>query len=113
MAVDLTQAPVHTVYRGALSTLWLQVKLPQNCRVTVIPEGTSAYIAFASNGAPASAETPADAGAVGSHRFPLAADGPYTFRCGSSSREPGPISIFLAATSGTPNFSLMIEDLEQ
>ncbi len=56
-------------------TTWQGWTLPRSCgAVLVTPEGESAYYAFASNGAPGSPETPADGGAVGTHRGVVPAD---------------------------------------
>tara|TARA_Y100000593_G_scaffold57146_1_gene106398 strand:+ start:2503 stop:2844 length:342 start_codon:yes stop_codon:yes gene_type:complete len=109
-AIDLSSATgPGWRYTYTAATTWQEFILPPTClRFCVEPESIGAYVAGPKNGAPASPEIPADGGAVGNHRSPAAADGSYEepIRPGG---QPGNISIFVAAQSGTPTITIVLD----
>lgn len=112
-AIDLRLSAPLWVYTFTAAATWQQVQLPPRCRVTVTPESGTVYLAGPANGATATPEAPADGGAVGTHRVRLAtADAPYSFRVTPDAENPGGISIYIAAVSGTPTVSVLIESCE-
>ena len=113
MAKDMSAAPRPSLWRFALATTWTKVTVPASCRVTIGSETTKYFLAFASNGDPASPETPADGGSVGSHYFSLPADQPLSFRHKLGPRSDDLLVFFVAGNGGTPQMTVMVEDLEE
>jgi hypothetical protein len=111
-AINLRAADLPWPYTFTAATTWQEVQLPPRCRVTVTCEGTAGYLGFPSAGVVASPEEPADGGAVGTHRQPINADAPSTFRVAPVTSYRDGCSIFLAATSGTPSITVLLESLE-
>jgi len=112
-AIDLRAATPLWAYAFTSATTWQEVKMPPRCRVTVTIESGTAYLAGPANGTTASPEEPTDGGAVGTHRQLLGtADAPYSFRLTPDPANPSGVSIFLAATTGTPTISVLIESCE-
>jgi hypothetical protein len=111
-AINIRAAQLPTVYTFTSATTWQEVQLPPRCRVTVTVTGVAGVLAFTKNGDPASPEEPADGGAVGTHTQALPADSLVTFRMAPQSANPSGQSIFVAAGSGTPAVSVVLEALE-
>lgn len=111
-AINLRASPLPTVYTFTSAATWQEVQLPPRCRVTVTCEGTAGYLAFPMVGVVASPEEPADGGAVGTHRQPINADAPTTMRIAPLTEYRSGCSIFIAAQSGTPSVSVLLESLE-
>jgi len=99
--------------QASIGTTWQEFTLPTwlgKCTVTF--EGTPGYVGFVQTGI-GSPETPADGGAVGTHRQPIAADSPAEIAIprvamvldGSTAVS----SIFLAAQSGTVTATILFE----
>lgn len=111
-AIDLRAAILPTCYTFTAATTWQEIQLPPSVRVTVGCEATAGYLGFARNGVVASAETPSDGGAVGTHRVALLADSLVSFRLRADAANPSGQSVFMAAQSGTPTYSVTVEHLE-
>jgi len=114
-AIDLSaEANRPTIYtQASIATTWQAYTLPAwASKVSVIGEGAAIYV-----GVDTGAETPADGGAVGTHRVPVAADTltefnvraqPYTADRATQGEAVAP-SVFLAAQSGTATITLVVE----
>jgi len=106
----ITRAPSANT-TASIGTTWQSFTLPAWCRrCTVTFESAAGYIGFDRMGF-ADAESPADGGAVGTHRQPSAADSPLSFTVG---KDPGTgltptTQIFLAAVSGTVTATVFLE----
>ncbi len=112
-AIDLSAVNSYPwVYTAtAIGTTWQEFIRPTRCRtVTVLPEGEAGRLAFDSNGDPASAEAPADGGAVGTHRVVIPADGSID----STVRRAHPLgasaSFFVARASTSGTVTIILED---
>lgn len=92
-----------------IATTWQEFKIPAWCtHVTVVGENNAIYIATKS-----AAETPADGGAVGTHRFPIAAGVPVEVEIADDGDVRGvtitrATSLFIAAQSATVTVSLWL-----
>jgi len=108
--IDLSSANTQPwAYTYTSATTWQQFTLPGWCTAVIVsPESTGCYVAGDNNGAPGSAETPADGGSVGTHRVPVAADGAYTWPLGGPSGDQSARKLFVAAQSGTPSITLLL-----
>tara|TARA_Y100001938_G_scaffold144574_1_gene219383 strand:- start:109 stop:441 length:333 start_codon:yes stop_codon:yes gene_type:complete len=106
-AINLSAAPVSPwAYRAAsVGTTWQEFQLPIWATAVVVTPDAAARVAFNRAGAPASAETPADGGAVGSHYQTIAANASFTFGLIGS---VAATKIFVAADSGTANVSVLV-----
>ena len=116
-AIDLSIATSHQLvyHQAAVGTTWQQFLLPAWAQRVSVRGESAIYVGWIQTGI-ASPETPADAGAVGTHKLPIPAATltEFTFR-ESSTRETAirgeaPVaSIFVAAQSGTSNVQIVIE----
>ena len=105
------QASVGTTWQSyTLPSQWSPSKLTVQC-------SAACYIAFDTTSSTAG-ETPADGGAVGTHKWPLAADSPLEFRLRQDDHPErdniaGGVSlasqVFVAAQSGTATVYLLLE----
>jgi hypothetical protein len=112
-AIDLRAAVPMWTYTFTAATTWQEILLPARCRGTVTIESGTGYLAGPANGATASPEAPTNGGAVGTHRQLLGtADAPYSFRMTPTADRLSGQSIFIAATTGTPTVSVLIESCE-
>jgi len=116
-AIDLSGATSYPLIytQASIATTWQEFVLPTWAnRVTVTFEAAAGYVAFIQTGI-GSPETPADGGAVGTHRQPMAADTSYQMEVGRDPRtdsalegETARASVFLAAQTGTVTATLYI-----
>lgn len=111
-AIDLRAAPIPTVYTFTAATTWQEIQLPPRCRATVSVESANGYLGFEKNGTVSSPEEPTDGGAVGTHRVKFSQDTLVTFRVAPITDYRNGQSIFVAAASGTPTASVVLEALE-
>ena len=106
-AVNLSTASVTPwVSRHAIAgTNWQEFTLPNHARsITVTPDG-AARVAFSVAGIPATAETPSDAGAVGSHYQSIAANASFEFTRIGALRSG---TMFIAGDTGAINVCLTV-----
>lgn len=107
-AVNLSSASVSPwVYRkSSQGTTWQEIQLPDWARSVVITPDAAARVAFDKAGdAAGTPEAPADAGSVGSHYQPIAANASFEFTRIGSLRSG---SVFVAADSGTANIVITV-----
>ena len=106
-AINLTAAPVSPwVYRAAsVGTTWQEFQLPIWATAVVVTPSASSRVAFNRAGVPASAETPADGGAVGSHYQTVAANASYSFGLIGS---VAATKIYVAAATGTADIEILV-----
>lgn len=114
-AVDLsalTLAP--WTYTLSLTTSWQEVQIPAWADVDIVPE-VAVYLGFPQAGALATPETPADAGAVGTHRIAVASGTivgdfwPEPQTHSSAQPQPLPKKLYLAAQSGTGSCTVVVK----
>lgn len=94
-----------TGYKHTLDTVWQAFTLDPRCEVVTIHNedaSIAVYVAFDKMGLPASVESPADDGAVGTHRFKVPAGEARAWRVRESRRDGISGSVYVAAASGTP-----------
>ena len=92
-------------YTHTLDTVWQAFTLDPRTEVVSVSNehGTiGVYVAFDSMGLPATVETPADNGAVGSHRFLVPAGVTRAWRVKSVSGASCTDAVYVAGVSGTP-----------
>ena len=111
-AIDLRGATLPTCYTFTAATTWQEVKLPPSVRYTIDVGSTAGYLGFARNGATASPEEPTDGGAVGTHKVSILASSQPSRRVTADSKVPSGQSIFIAASSGTPTYTVELEHVE-
>ena len=117
-AIDLRAASktgwVHT--QASVATTWQQYQIPSWCNQVTVLGDAIVYVAGEENGNPASSESPADGGAVGTHRieipastaYPVGIQGdPVQVTIGGGAYPSG--SIFVAAKTGTATVTLHLE----
>lgn len=107
---DLTDYP--WPHSGSLGTTWQAFTVPGDCgKFTVINEhATQAiYVAGDKAGVPATPETPADGGAVGTHRAKVSAGATVEFMRRGTNEPKATSTIFLAGSGAATGYTLVLE----
>lgn len=111
-AIDLTAADTTPwgVTTASVGTTWQEYQLPSWCRVVTVKGDAALYVAWDKMGLPSGTpEEPADGGAVGTHRYPVAANAALAVPIRDHSRDEATASIFVAAQSGTATVNLVVQ----
>lgn len=112
-AIDLSAITDYPwFWTGTVGVTWQAFTLPANCgKVTVINEHATqaVYIAGDKAGVPSAVETPADGGAVGTHRGKVSAGATVEFMRRGVSEPLATTSLFLAGSGAGTNVSLVLE----
>lgn len=99
-------------WTGSLGTTWQGFTLPPGCgKITVINEHASqaVYVAGDKAGVPASAETPADGGAVGTHRGKVSAGATVEFMRRGVNEALATSAWFMAGSGASTSVTLVLE----
>lgn len=108
---DLTDYPWH--YTGTAGATWQEFILPPGCgKYTITNEHATQAIYHASDkaGVPgAGVETPADGGAVGTHRGKVAAGAVIEYQRRGVSEPLATSSLFIAASGAGTGYTLTLE----
>ena len=117
-AIDLSAASLTGwVYtQASVGTTWQEFILPPWCNQVTVLGSAAIYVAGSMNGAVASAESPTDGGAVGTHKMAIAAGAGYVIGIqgdperglvgGGGTSTP---SIFVAAQASTVTATVQLE----
>jgi len=110
-AIDLRQISSGAwPYTGTTALLWQEFKIPPRSKVTIFNEdaGATVYATTDAAGDPAGPETPADGGAVGTHRIPIGPSKSLEIRPNAPGQVSGTKSVFIAGSAAGP-YTLLIE----